>query len=101
MQSARRVYFNPTSLPHLRTPRFQTRNLYSNGAYTPRPNLRIGPSGSIHRGEKLRGVRRKTNQSGEDNTGHISAGPNEGILFFDSQYMHLAHPNLERRSPMK
>ena len=31
-----------------------------------------------------KGVRRKTTEAGEDKSGHINAGPNEGILFLDS-----------------
>ena len=32
-----------------------------------------------------KGVRRKTTEAGEDKSGHINAGPNEGILFLDSK----------------
>jgi hypothetical protein len=30
-------------------------------------------------------VRKQSTETGEDSTGHISAHPNEGILFFDSK----------------
>jgi len=32
-----------------------------------------------------RGVRGESTESGEDSSGHISASPNEGILFIDSE----------------
>ena len=32
-----------------------------------------------------KGIRRKTTEAGEDKSGHIHAGPNEGILFLDSK----------------
>jgi hypothetical protein len=100
MQTSRRVLFNPTSLPGLRSPRTQGRNLYSAG------NIRgAGPrTFNFDSAVRWRGVRkyglplrvltkkntlltdfRSSTETGEDNTGHIFAGPNEGILFFDSE----------------
>ncbi|KAH8812029.1 escape protein-like protein 2 [Xylogone sp. PMI_703] len=84
MQSSRRIFFNPTSLPHLRTSRYQTRGIFNGGAHIPRPGLRIGSYNNVYSSGRVNGVRRQSNQTGENNTGHISAGPNEGILFFDN-----------------
>ena len=33
---------------------------------------------------RWRSVRKESTETGEDSTGHITAHPNEGILFFDS-----------------
>ncbi|MCJ1287528.1 mitochondrial escape protein 2 [Xylographa opegraphella] len=33
-----------------------------------------------------KGVRRKTTEAGDDKSGHINAGPNEGILFLDNVF---------------
>lgn len=78
MQSARRVNraFNPTSLPGLRAPRIHTRDLYSSGKL-PRTGQQLKVDGA------LKGLRRESTQTGEDQTGHIAASSNEAILFFD------------------
>lgn len=34
--------------------------------------------------QRLQSIRQATTEAGEENSGHIDAGPNEGILFFDS-----------------
>jgi len=34
--------------------------------------------------QRAKGVRQATTEAGEEKSGHIDAGPNEGILFFDS-----------------
>ncbi|KAI9651385.1 mitochondrial escape protein 2 [Ciborinia camelliae] len=80
----RRILFNPTSVPALRTPRppkFQTRAFGSAGNFG-----RVGLKGLKYDGVKgqLKGVRRESTQIGENESGHITAGTNEGILFLDS-----------------
>lgn len=81
MQASRRVFFNPTSLPSLRTPRAQRRDLYDT-----RQTTGGGLGGWRNDRARLgRGIRRESTETGEDKTGHISASPNEGILFFDSK----------------
>ena len=83
MQTSRRVFFNPTSLPGLRAPRAQRRDFYN-----ARLGLRPGLRDSRHNGSAVgrwKGVRRESTETGEDKTGHISASSNEGILFFDSE----------------
>lgn len=82
MQTTRRVVFNPTSLPGLRAARIQSRDLYSTGISAravPRPFKFGGPGRWI-------GVRRSSSQAGENESGHISASANEGILFFDNLF---------------
>ena len=39
-------------------------------------------------------IRHRTTEAGEDKSGHINAGPNEGIFFLDSEpsYIYLYHP---------
>lgn len=78
MQASRRVYFNPTSIPSLRT-QAPTRDFY-NAARIPRVGLRSNAG-------TWRSIRRESTETGEDQTGHISATPNEAILFFDSELM--------------
>lgn len=34
---------------------------------------------------EVKGIRQATTEAGEEKSGHIDAGPNEGILFFDSR----------------
>ena len=75
MNSSRRVLFNPTGLPGLRSP---AKRQYLNDV---REGFRS--SGLGLRG--VRGARRVSTTTGEDNSGHISARANEGILFFDSK----------------
>ncbi|KAE8451488.1 hypothetical protein EG329_003561 [Mollisiaceae sp. DMI_Dod_QoI] len=77
MQTSRRIFFNPTSLPGLRTkpPR---RDFYNSGNI-PRPKLGL-------RRNVWRGIRRESTETGEDQSGHIAAGFNEGILFFDNLF---------------
>ncbi|TGO56225.1 hypothetical protein BOTNAR_0228g00130 [Botryotinia narcissicola] len=81
----RRILFNPTSVPALRTPR------------PPRPQTRaFGNVGNFARvGLKelkydrlkgIKGVRRESTQIGENESGHITAGTNEGILFLDNLF---------------
>lgn len=73
MQSSRRIFFNPTSIPSLRT-KAPRRDFY-NGAVRPR----VGGKGNV-----WRLLRRESTETGEDQSGHIAAAKNEGILFFDS-----------------
>lgn len=100
MQAARRVVFNPTGLPGLKPSRVQTRDLYSSGF-----SLKIWPGATKSKGiGRYTGIRRFVSfedcfffarrytdyfraslQAGENESGHISAGANEGILFFDSK----------------
>ncbi|RDW85852.1 hypothetical protein BP5796_04177 [Coleophoma crateriformis] len=81
MQSARRVHraFNPTSLPGLRAPRIHTREFYNAGKL-PRAGQQLKTNGA------LKGLRRESTQTGEDQTGHISESSNEAILFFDGLF---------------
>lgn len=78
----RRISFNPTSVPALRNPhppRLQTRAFGKTG------NLgRVGLKGLKY--NRLRGVRSESTQIGENESGHITAGTNEGILFLDSEF---------------
>ncbi|KAH8672653.1 escape protein-like protein 2 [Tricladium varicosporioides] len=76
MWTSRRSFFNPTSLPSLRAGKLQSR-----GFFNARPLPRAG-LGKPH--GKWRGIRRESTQIGEDETGHIASGSNEGILFFDN-----------------
>jgi hypothetical protein len=78
MNSTRRVFFNPTSVPSLRTNRVQTRDFYNAGGLK-----RVGLRKNVE-SERWRGLRRESTETGEDQTGHIAAKPNEAILFFDS-----------------
>jgi hypothetical protein len=78
MYPTRRVFFNPTSVPSLRTKRVQTRDFYNAGAFK-----RVGLRKDVTSG-RWKGVRRESTETGEDQTGHIAAKPNEAILFFDS-----------------
>lgn len=83
----RRILFNPTSVPALRTPRpprLQTRAFGNAG------NLgRVGLKGLKYDGLKgqWRVVRKESTQIGENESGHITAGTNEGILFLDSEFL--------------
>ncbi|KAJ8064819.1 hypothetical protein OCU04_007127 [Sclerotinia nivalis] len=82
----RRILFNPTSVPALRSPRpprLQARAFGNAG------NLgRVGVKGLKYDGLKntWKGVRRESTQIGENGSGHITAGTNEGILFLDSEF---------------
>jgi hypothetical protein len=75
MQTSRRVYFNPTSIPSVRTPRYSRRDFYNAGKI-PRNGWRSNAG---------RGIRKESTDTGEDRTGHIRATSNEAILFFDSE----------------
>jgi hypothetical protein len=50
-----------------------------------------------HRGRKavsrgrINSRRHKTTEAGDEKSGHINAGPNEGILFLDSWHSSSAH----------
>jgi hypothetical protein len=69
------VLFNPTSLPGLRS---QSRPIQ----YT-RITARC-----VGRGlNRFAGLRRVSTLTGEDESGHIAAHTNEGILFFDSKIL--------------
>jgi hypothetical protein len=46
--------------------------------WRPKPSLCVG------------GQRNASYEAGEDDSGHISAGPNEGIFFFDSELVRWA-----------
>ncbi|MCJ1433821.1 mitochondrial escape protein 2 [Xylographa pallens] len=53
-----------------------------------------------------KGVRRKTTEAGEDKSGHINAGPNEGIIFLDNVFplklrwlLHLPFVNVDKSVP--
>jgi hypothetical protein len=75
----RRVLFNPTGLPGLRS----QRTYYQNAKSIPRKF----PARGTNRGL---GIRRESGLTGENQSGHISAHPNEAILFFDSQTPDIA-----------
>ncbi|ATZ48119.1 Bcyme2 [Botrytis cinerea B05.10] len=79
----RRILFNPTSVPALRTPRpprLQTRAFGNVGNFA-----RVGLKGlKYDRSKGMKGVRRESTQIGENESGHITAGTNEGILFLDN-----------------
>ncbi|CZR56999.1 related to mitochondrial rRNA processing protein PRP12 [Phialocephala subalpina] len=75
MQTSRRIFFNPTSLPGLRTK--PPRRDFYNGGITPRPMVGL-------RNGMWRGIRKESTETGEDQSGHITAGLNEGILFIDN-----------------
>ncbi|KAK2629273.1 hypothetical protein QTJ16_000093 [Diplocarpon rosae] len=75
MQPSRRI-FNPTSIPGLRALRPIQRDLY-NTSFHPRIGLKKNA-------RLWKGVRRGSSEIGENETGHIAAGLNEGILFFDN-----------------
>ncbi|PQE09927.1 Mitochondrial escape 2 protein [Rutstroemia sp. NJR-2017a BVV2] len=85
MSATRRVLFNPTSLPALRTPRIRRHDFGNVGCFT-----RTGLRGFKKEFKKdgvagqWRSVRQESTQTGENETGHITAGANEGILFFDN-----------------
>lgn len=83
MSASRRVLFNPTSLPALRTTRIRRRDFGDVGSFT-----RAGLKGFKKDGMagQWRSVRQGSTQIGENGTGYITAGTNEGILFFDSKY---------------
>ncbi|TVY94316.1 Mitochondrial escape protein [Lachnellula willkommii] len=82
MQTTRRVFFNPTSIPSLRTKRPHSRDFYTAG-YVARAGLRKDNGAAVGR---WRSVRKESTETGEDSSGHISAHPNEGILFFDNLF---------------
>jgi hypothetical protein len=72
--AGRQVLFNPTSLPGLRLQRAPVQ--YA------RTTARC-----IGRGlNRSTGLRRVSTLTGEDESGHIAAHTNEGILFFDSKF---------------
>jgi hypothetical protein len=73
--AGRRVLFNPTSLPGLRSQ--QTSIQY---ARTTARCVGRGLNRSV-------GLRRVSTVTGEDESGHIAAHTNEGILFFDSKIL--------------
>ncbi|KAF4631603.1 hypothetical protein G7Y89_g6525 [Cudoniella acicularis] len=82
MQTSRRVFFNPTSVPCLRASRHQSRGFFNAG-----PLRRVGLKKSTEaRSGRWRGIRRESTQIGEDETGHIASASNEGILFFDNLF---------------
>ncbi|TAQ84627.1 hypothetical protein B7494_g7058 [Chlorociboria aeruginascens] len=83
MQASRRVFFNPTSLPGLRSAQPQKRSFCITGKAT-RVGLRVQNEGV--RAARWRGLRRKSTETGEDETGHIATATNEGILFFDNLF---------------
>jgi hypothetical protein len=75
----------------LRTPRAPRRDFYNAGKI-PRVGLRKNAG-------KWRGIRKESTETGENQTGHISATSNEAVLFFDSKvyaiftnYLNLCHP---------
>lgn len=71
--ASRRVFFNPTSLPGLRSQ--QSPLQYA------RATARCAARGL----SRPVGLRRVSTAMGEDESGHIVAHTNEGILFFDSK----------------
>ncbi|KAK0125310.1 mitochondrial escape protein 2 [Cadophora gregata] len=78
MQSSRRIFFSPTSRPGLRPRRAIKRDFY-NAGYSPRLCLRKDVGA-------WQGIRRESTETGEDQTGHITARSNEGILWFDNLF---------------
>lgn len=77
MNSWKKAVFNPTAIPG-RGARASTRQYTANRA--PRRVLKGENHGGIWQGR-----RRISTETGEDKSGHIAAGSNEGILFFDSE----------------
>jgi hypothetical protein len=77
MQTSRRIYFNPTSIYSLRTTRCSRRDFFNGGE--------VRPTRSGWRSNARRGIRMESTETGENQTGHISATSNEAILFFDSE----------------
>jgi hypothetical protein len=91
MSSSRHVFFNPTSIPGLRTKQIQTREFYNGGTLK-----RIGLGKDV-RYTRWGGLRKQGTETGENQTGHITAKANEGILFFDSMRRHsIIYQNLMR-----
>ena len=45
------------------------------------------------------GLRKATSEAGEDETGHISTGPKEGIFFLDSKYVVVNRDTVELTRP--
>lgn len=74
----RRVVFNPTSIPEVRTRTFtqSTRTIPGRQAITPNPWV-------------WNTVRNETTVIGKDASGHIETQANEAILFFDSELCNL------------
>jgi len=79
MQSSRRILYNPARIPGLRSRGTIKRDFY-NAGYSPR--LGLGKDVGV-----WKGIRRESTETGEDQTGHITARPNEGILWFDSEFL--------------
>lgn len=80
----RRVLFNPTALPNLRS---QSQRSYFQHA-------RSIPRRPVPRGSNLGpALRMESTVTGENKSGHVKTGPNEGILFFDSQFQSQAFCN--------
>ncbi len=75
MQALQRPFHHTTRIPALRINRALRRGFYNSGK-VPRVS-----KGAI----SWKGIRRESTETGEDRSGHIAAGPNEGILFFDSE----------------
>ncbi len=64
--------------------------LFSRSSCAERQLLRIATGHDVRQGlKKCRGGNRryKTTEAGDEKSGHINAGPNEGILFLDSKYL--------------
>jgi hypothetical protein len=74
---ARRVVFNPTSLPELRTHR--------NHFHTVR-TIRAKPLSAASYGIFGR-IRNESTSIGKNHSGHIETQNNEGVLFFDSRWL--------------
>jgi len=73
---ARRVVFNPTSIPELRPKRSYIQPARSIPGRAPT---------RLPRKWAWSSVRKESTEIGKNHTGHIEAHPNEGILFFDSE----------------
>lgn len=72
---ARRVVFNPTSIPELRPRR---------SYFQPARTIPGRPPAGRPKNWSWRVVRKESTEVGKDHSGHIEAHTNEGILFFDS-----------------
>ena len=71
----RRVVFNPTSIPELRTRAFTQSTRTIPGRQAIKPKLWAWTA-----------IRNETTVIGKDASGHIETQANEAILFFDSEF---------------
>ncbi|OCK78111.1 hypothetical protein K432DRAFT_332656 [Lepidopterella palustris CBS 459.81] len=74
--------FSPRSLMPYRTSNVLQGQVFPGLLGTLTRRTRVSPT----TGGRVQGVRYATLEAGENKSGHISAGPNEGILFFDNVF---------------